>query len=60
MACIIGEMSERLEQGLEAVVSGSIAMSVHNMLAILEGVRQGLQAKFNQDQADLQQRQVKM
>ena len=58
MSCIIGEVSQRLEQGLEAVASGSIATSMRNMLDELEGLRQELQVKFIQDQAELQQRQV--
>ena len=42
MVCIIGEMSQRLEQRLEAVVPGSIATSMHNMLVALEGLCQEL------------------
>ena len=49
----VGKLSQRLEKGLEAVASGSFAKSAQNMQAIVEGLRQELQAKFEQDQSEL-------
>ena len=45
---IIGEMSQRLEQGLEAIASGSVATNTHKPQAALERFCQKIQAKFNQ------------
>ena len=50
----IGEMSQRLEHELEAVVSGTVMASVQNTQVAIEGLRIELQAKFNQDWAELQ------
>ena len=51
-------MSKRLEQGFEAGASGSITTSARNMQTAFKSLYQELQAKFNQDQEDLQQWQV--
>ena len=49
MSCNIGEVSQRLEQSLEAVASGTIVVSAYNTHATIEGLSIELQAKFNQD-----------
>ena len=55
-SCIVGEMSQRLQHGIEAVASGTAAASAQNIQAVIEGLRVKLQVKFNQDRAELQQK----
>ena len=54
----IGEVSQALKQELGTLVSGFIVTSTRDTQAAIEGLRQELQTKFHQDQAELQQKQV--
>ena len=54
--CVVGAVFQRLEQGLEAVALGSVATSTCNSQVAIEAFHVELQAKFNQDGAELQQK----
>ena len=54
-SCTIGEMSQRLEQGLEVVALGTIMTSAQNKQVTIEGLCVELQAEQNQYQVESQQ-----
>ena len=56
MSNAIGEASHWLEWGLEVVELNSIVTSVHSAQVVVEGLCKELQAKFEQDRVELQQR----
>ena len=52
----IGEVSQRLEQGSEAIELRMDVTSIGNTHATVDGLWQELQAKFGQDHDELQQK----
>ena len=55
MFCIIGAMTQRLEQEVEMVASGSIIMSAQNTRAVIDHLRAELQENFDKDRVEFQQ-----
>ena len=55
-SCTIGEASQLLEWALEAVASSMVMTNALNTQAAIEGLGQELQAKFEHDHVELQQK----
>ena len=58
MLSTVGEVSQRLDQGLEAIASRMIMASTCHTWAVIQRLFQEVQAKFDQAQVKLQQKQI--